>query len=271
MAWSAVIIPMYIIGDIHGHLDRAVALLETAGLISDNRSWSGGRETLWFIGDYFDAGPDGAGTVELIMRLQEGAAAAGGRVGALLGNHEALILALLTFGDQRIGLSRLSPRAKWRDADGQESDLQRLTPDHITWLRQLPAMALEDGYLLAHADSLFYQNYGLTVAAVNEVIRWILEGDDSDAWEELLDFGERYAFWGGKAASKRAATFLATFGGRQFIHGHTPISKVTGQEPQLVSEPLRYANGLCLNIDHGLYLGGRGFITKLEAIQASQV
>jgi len=200
------------------------------------------------------------------MRLQEEAAAVGGRVGALLGNHEALILTQFTFGDQTSGLSRNSSRTKWLEAGGQESDLQRLTPRHIAWLRQLPAMALEEGYLLAHADALFYQNYGLTVAAVNEVIAWILNGDDRDAWEELLDFGERYAFWGGKSGIKRAEEFLAVFGGRQFIHGHTPISKVTGHEPESITEALVYADGLCINIDHGLYLGGPGFITKLEGV-----
>jgi hypothetical protein len=255
---------MYVIGDIHGHLDKAVALLQAARLINHERAWIGGRHTLWFIGDYFSAGPDGVGTIELVMRLQAEAAAAGGRVGALLGNHELLILAQLTFGDQVSTLSSSLSRARWLDAGGQESDLQRLAPHHITWLRQLPALALQGGYLLGHADSLFYEKYGLSVAAVNQVIGHLLHSDDRDAWEELTEFGGHYGFWNGQSGTKHARRLLALYGGSQFVHGHTPICKMTGQEPQAVTAPLLYAGRLCINVDHGLYLVGPGFITWLE-------
>jgi len=44
------------------------------------------------------------------------------------------------------------------------------------------------------------------------------------------------------------------------VHGHSPIARLTGQDPTTVTEPLVYADGQAINVDHGLYLGGRGFV-----------
>jgi hypothetical protein len=66
---------------------------------------------------------------------------------------------------------------------------------------------------------------------------------------------------------ERARQFLATFGGRQFIHGHTPVSKMTGQQPETVTKAFVYADGLCIDVDHGLYTGGPGFVTELKEIE----
>ena len=49
---------MYVIGDIHGQIDKATAALREAGLIDGDAGWAGGTATLWFMGDYFDRGPD---------------------------------------------------------------------------------------------------------------------------------------------------------------------------------------------------------------------
>ena len=48
---------MYVIGDIHGQIDKATAALREAGLIDGDAGWAGGTATLWFMGDYFDRGP----------------------------------------------------------------------------------------------------------------------------------------------------------------------------------------------------------------------
>src|SRR5690606_12587611 len=94
---------MYVIGDIHGQIDKMRGALRSAGLIDEAGRWTGGAATLWFMGDYFDRGPDGIAAVDLIRALQEQAAAAGGRVGALLGNHDVLILAAQRFGTRPSG------------------------------------------------------------------------------------------------------------------------------------------------------------------------
>jgi hypothetical protein len=90
----------YVVGDVHGEYDKLVRLLRDAGLVDGELRWSGGDTTLWFLGDYVDRGPDGVGVVELVMRLQVEADEAAGKVGALLGNHEPVILSALWLGDQ---------------------------------------------------------------------------------------------------------------------------------------------------------------------------
>ena len=62
-------------------------------------TWIGWSATLCFMGDFFDRGSDGVGCIDLIMRLQREAESAGGRVVALLGNHEVLLLAAKRFQD----------------------------------------------------------------------------------------------------------------------------------------------------------------------------
>ncbi len=76
------------IGDVHGAYDRFVGLLRAAALINDRQRWTGGRARLVQTGDVLDRGADSRKVVDLLIRLEREAAAAGGRVHALVGNHE---------------------------------------------------------------------------------------------------------------------------------------------------------------------------------------
>ena len=46
----------YIIGDLHGRYRDYERLLQTAGLCDENLDWTGGSDTLWLMGDFFDRG-----------------------------------------------------------------------------------------------------------------------------------------------------------------------------------------------------------------------
>ena len=114
--------------------------------------------------------------------------------------------------------------------------------------------------LLVHGDTLLYLQYGRSVAEVNRAIANLLGTRDTSAWARLLDeFSEHRAFADVQVGPAHAVAFLDVFGGRQIIHGHTPISKLTGQPPEAVREPLVYARELCIDVDSGMYLGGPGF------------
>lgn len=78
------------IADVHGAYDRFVAILRAAGLIDGRQRWSGGRTVLVQTGDVLDRGPDSRKAIDLIRRLSDEAPRAGGRVYALLGNHEVM-------------------------------------------------------------------------------------------------------------------------------------------------------------------------------------
>ncbi|MBK9942749.1 MAG: metallophosphoesterase [Kouleothrix sp.] len=254
---------LYIIGDIHGQYDKLVDLLHQAGLADAELGWAGGTARLWLMGDFFDRGPFGVESVALLMRLQAEAAAAGGQVAALLGNHEPLILSAQRFGETRTARSGTFLWA-WRRNGGNDDELARLTPEQIAWLCDLPAMALVDDLLLIHADATFYSSYGATIDEVNTAFRTLMHTDDPPAWDHLLDqFGERKAFIDADPdGAARAAQMLADFGGRQIIHGHTPISYMLHSLPEQVTEPLVYAGGMCVNVDGGMYLDGPGFVYR---------
>lgn len=75
----------YLIGDLHGHYRDYERLLVSEGLCDEALNWTGGAHRLWIMGDFFDRGASGVRCMDLTMRLQEEAAAAGGEVNSLLG------------------------------------------------------------------------------------------------------------------------------------------------------------------------------------------
>jgi len=256
--------PIYIIGDVHGQLKKLVRLLRDAQLIDAEHSWKGGTATLWFMGDFVDRGPDGIDVLNLVMRLQAEAAAAGGTVSSLLGNHEMLLLAAYHFGRRSTGLGS-NFLSRWKQNGGNSKDIASLTQHHLDWMAHLPAMALVDDYLFMHADAPFYIKCGRTVDEVNAAFNKLLTRSDALAWEEMLEeFARRGAFMYMTIGEEFAHRFLNTFGGQQLVHGHTPISSVLRCPPGKVNSPWVYAGGQCVNVDGGMCLGGSGFVYQLS-------
>jgi len=262
--------PVHVVGDVHGQLAKVIHLLGAAQLIDPDRLWTGGTiwtggpATLWFLGDFFDRGPSGIGVVDLAIRLQREAASTGGAVQALLGNHEVLLLAAHHFGATPTGHGETF-LSDWQRNGGQADDLAGLTGAHIAWLAALPAMARAGTSLLTHADATFYREYGNSMATVNLTITEILQGTSIKEWSTLLkQFVGRMAFDDNRLdGTAEARSFLQQYEATQLIHGHTPISAMTGQADTAVTAPLIYAAGLCVNCDGGMYKGGPGFLYNL--------
>ncbi|MGE0533267.1 MAG: metallophosphoesterase [Hyphomonadaceae bacterium] len=78
------------IGDLEGDIDKFRDMLRQAGLINAQDNWSGGRAHLVQLGDVPDRGAHSRAIMDLLMRLEPQAERAGGRVHALIGNHEAM-------------------------------------------------------------------------------------------------------------------------------------------------------------------------------------
>ena len=78
------------VGDLHGDYAAWLAIARGAGLIDAANHWSGGRTTLVQLGDVPDRGPETLKIIRHLQQLQREAAAAGGKVIAILGNHEAM-------------------------------------------------------------------------------------------------------------------------------------------------------------------------------------
>jgi hypothetical protein len=81
-----------VVGDVHGAYGPLVELLQATGMIGSNLEWTGGDTHLVSLGDLLDRGAAARNVMDLVMRLQREAAAAGGHVHVVLGNHELMNL-----------------------------------------------------------------------------------------------------------------------------------------------------------------------------------
>lgn len=131
------------IGDVHGAYPQLVALLRGAGVIDADLRWQGGNTHLVSVGDLLDRGPESRQAMDLLMRLQSEAEAAGGRAHVLLGNHELMNLS----GDlrdvsaaERAALTELGGHAAAFAADGK----------YGRWLLSLPFMIRINDTLFTH-------------------------------------------------------------------------------------------------------------------------
>jgi hypothetical protein len=100
---------IFVIGDTHGMYDEFLAGMRYAGLIDAGGRWIGGRRHLVLAGDLMDRGPDVGALLWSVYRLEREAAAAGGRVHVLLGNHEIMVM----MGDLRYVHPKEAEVAQW--------------------------------------------------------------------------------------------------------------------------------------------------------------
>lgn len=193
------------VADVHGTIDGLVGILRAAELIDESNAWIGGDATLVQTGDLLDRGVDLQEVMDLLMRLQAEAPESGGKVIALLGNHEAMNLlgirrdvnrdAYTAFVDERTEARRTEAfevfKRYWRrrsrelghDApvtgEAREQWFAMHPPGYFEyvdafspkgkygeWLRGLPVAAVVDGTLFVHGG-FGPMLEGLTVEEVN--------------------------------------------------------------------------------------------------------
>jgi serine/threonine protein phosphatase 1 len=213
---------VYAIGDIHG-CDRELGALHAAVAVDLARR-PARSTTVVHLGDYFDHGPDSAA---VLARLAAAPPIAGTRVVMLCGDHERMLLDVLS-GDRpaatdwlhsggaatltSFGLDPGSPREAW---------LAALPADLPAFLRGLAPSLRLGGYLFAHAGV----RPGVPL--------------DRQTDEDLI--GIRQPFLSSEQDF-----------GAVVVHGHTPVSL-----------PLIRTNRIAL--DTGAGLGGRLSCAVLEA------
>lgn len=249
--------PAFVVGDVHGHRDTLVRLLRNAGLVDRHERWSGADARLWLVGDLVDRGPDGVGAIDLVMGLEQESS---GHVRCLLGNHDALILAVARYADRPVDDTGLTFRALWLINGGSPHDLERLGPAHLAWIEQMPAAALDGEWLIVHADTDAYLRLGATRDRVDAAAAAALRGGPDDLGRLLDVLSDRGAF----SDPARLERVLAALGGTRVVHGHTPIASILDEPPARVTGPLVYAGGRALDVDHCLFAGGPGFVVELD-------
>jgi hypothetical protein len=205
--------------------------------------------------------------LDLVRRLQDEAEACGGRVDALIGNHEILALGMRRFGDRHVPSdlwSRRSFARSWALNGGQVRDQQRLTNDHLDWLAGLDSVSLAGSDLLLHSDTTEYLEWGATTGQINDGVRDVLAGDDLEQWWQCwVRLTSRYAF-AGVDGGDVATDLLGRLGGTRIVHGHSVITTFTGQDLNEVRGPFSYARDKVLVIDGGVQAGGPCLVVRLD-------
>lgn len=86
-----------VIGDLHGDYESFIKILRGTQVVDDDLLWAAGKTHFVQTGDIMDRGPDARKILDLLIRLEKEAEAAGGMVHVLLGNHEELNLTGIVF------------------------------------------------------------------------------------------------------------------------------------------------------------------------------
>ena len=138
---------IYAVGDIHGECEKLEELLACLPLKEG--------DSLVFLGDYVDRGPDPRGVIETLIALR-----AKRRCTFLLGNHESMFLDYLGWTDPRHqGAELFLDNGGQRTLESYGLDARasrrgagpRLPGDHEEFLLGLPLFYREDSYLFIHA------------------------------------------------------------------------------------------------------------------------
>jgi len=248
---------VFVVGDVHGHRDVLVELLCGEGLVDGSGRWTGRDARVWLVGDLVDRGPDGIGAIGFVRGLED---ESGGAARCLLGNHEALLVAVHRFSADETTVPGLTFHDLWKLNGGVDRDLRELTDEDVAWLARRPPLARDGDWLILHADTPAYLELGGTVDRVADATGAALTHGSADDVDRLLEIVSDRMRLDDPAA---VDALLGAYGGSRIVHGHTPIAAVRGVEPRVVTGPLVYAGGRVTNVDHCLFAGGPGFVTRL--------
>lgn len=174
----------YVIGDLQGCAHEAGLLLER--IAADAHSMEEAR--VLFVGDLINRGPESLTALRRMKTLSE---TSGGRVEALLGNHDLHLLAVAA------GVQKTS-RSDTLDEILAAPDRDEL----IAWLRRRPLAMFVDAHLLVHAGvpPQWTAEQTMRLAAeVEAVLRgdgWAdflaqMYGNEPDRWDDALTGLER--------------------------------------------------------------------------------
>ncbi len=137
---------IFAVGDIHGCHKQLVTLLTRLPLNKD-------RDTIIFLGDYINRGPDTRKVLDTLVEIQHTYA----HPVFLKGNHEQALLAYADTGDVEIVpfLRVIGVEATASSYGARVRNLQHLAcfpPDHQAFLRNLQFSHRVGNYLFTHAD-----------------------------------------------------------------------------------------------------------------------
>lgn len=202
------------LGDLHADLDNALAAMRLLGIIDAEGHWSAGAATFVQTGDVTDRGPDSGPIIDFLQQLQPEAEAAGGRVVALLGNHEVMNMQ----GDLRY----VDP-ADVATYGGTEARRAALGPsgDDGRWLRARDAVAVVKRTVFVHGG-VHPDVAKLGAATINDAIRTGIDQSDKAPLGDAGPLWYRgYVNDPPEQACPRLAEALEALDADRMVVGHT--------------------------------------------------
>jgi Calcineurin-like phosphoesterase len=230
------------IADVHGAYTELHTLLRESGILDARDRWAAGNAHVVSLGDLLDRGADSRKVMDLLMRLQAEAQAAGGQLHVLLGNHEAMNLLgdlryvdvreYASYADLESAAERETVRNAWRAAqcEGPCAVFDQKFPAgyfghraafssqgrYGQWLLTLPVAIMINDTLFMHAGPANIQR-GMSLQELNLRYRTAL----TDylglvarlVQAQLLKAGDDYAARPQLARNRLTATAAANGGG----------------------------------------------------------
>lgn len=136
-----------LIGDVHGHYEPLVQMLETLGYDRRRGVYTHPRRKVIFVGDWVDRGPRIPEVLRLVRAMVEHGSAC-----AVQGNHEWNAIAYHT---RRLGDSEFFRRHLLKNVTQHYETLQQFEPgelyEFIEWFKTLPLWLDLDGLRVVHA------------------------------------------------------------------------------------------------------------------------
>jgi hypothetical protein len=223
------------IGDLHGDAHALVTILSGMNLIDARTNWTGGKTVLIILGDMVDRGNESRRIFDILMSLQQQAPRSGGRVVALLGNHEYLVaqndLRFFTHQDaQNYRDFATSPQSYDRDVIFNAFSYQS---KYGQWLASLPALFIAGNSIFVHGgiDSwIEHHSIEEVNADIQNAIKYYEGGSNEDP--DLINpwvFGDesplrtrRVVY--GLVSKWQLTRWLHLAGVRRLVVGHTTTS-----------------------------------------------
>lgn len=260
------------ISDIHGQYGLMLRLLKAAGVIDANGNWQFADGHLVIVGDVMDRGDGVTPAFWQLYQLQQQAAAAGGKVHLLPGNHETMVL--------RADLRYLHEHYQQTSTLLGQSQMQLYGADTVLgqWLRRQPLFIRINDTLFVHgglspayaqlaaAQQLtpqqallaYQQSLGKSRDQLKaEPLQAFLQGSDGPLWYR------GYFRRGSDFTPASLMALLKTFAANRIVVGHTTMDQVYQHHAGLVlSTDSDIKDGEQGEVLH--FAGGQWFKTGLD-------
>ncbi len=251
------------LSDIHGQYGLMRRLLRANGVIDAQDRWSLGRDTLVVAGDVFDRGPQVTEVFWLLYGLQQQAAAAGGAVHFVLGNHETMTLYddLRYLHPKYVRVAQLLGRP-YPALFGADTVLGQ-------WLRTRPALLRVGDTLFLHGgiapqnldlvqrqaetNADYRRSLGMPRADVKQdpVLSRLYDGKTSPIWYR--------GYFNGELDGAAVAALVQALGVKRIVVGHTSMEHISS-----------FHDGRVIAIDSSIKNGESGELLFIEGERLSR-